>query len=782
MARYALVKSLSGPRTQPTGRTKSEADAAEVIDRVWLRRSETAFKQLRRWPTAKAELEKEPPRDVELAPRLVEAAVVDLDTTLPTTKPASEDEGFSRDAVPSSALAAEDEGIPPEKHDARPTPAITADVEQPINPDAPQGDRVPPGNPDILPTPAITSDDEQPLPPDAPQEVSPPMLHASSSIMVAASRDESYLLATSLKERLQAAVPLPTKLLPRSGTRDVFVDGFRLVGVDVAESLAEASSALSGARVQVNSEGAVFFLFFTKGVDRDGAEFVMVLKFTGTDIRTRAECFANTLAKGLGVATPPTSLIVKVETKRVSTETDNWGGLSSAVETLITESTAAERLRGELARAKCGLVMGFVPGSSLAEVLAQRGHDEAAMISRSCQIGRCFVLDLALRNSDRLPCSTLGWRGNTGNVLVHVSPGAIPILTALDTTCPRAPPSTATRSDPETYEAVIRAAFSDEDSASLLLRELSFDSIVANTSNNLVRPFISGVSDGLRRLAVMESYLDESVVVVRKLLAGVTIEVAALQGAESSGVDENVVQTSSRISSQRGKSPGRKISPSFSAKSSPSISPNRTKTTPTKISPASRTSPAMKRLSPVLGTPPLTTSSHAQSPFKTPTRRLPSNAKKPATPGGQPGGNTKMAMVRAVHEQCLSREASPDAEAFVAKWRSKFAVGAIEVDILLGKAIAAANGGGNDVVTKVTNGFLDFGPAPGAMNGIIGNVSDVPLEEGLVCAESAFELHIRLKHLIPRATLIREIAATVASVNNAESKGHSDGTPRGSTF
>jgi hypothetical protein len=141
-----------------------------------------------------------------------------------------------------------------------------------------------------------------------------------------------------------------------------------------------------------------------------------------------------------------------------------------------------------------------------------------------------------------------------------------------------------------------------------------------------------------------------------------------------------------------------------------------------------------------------------------------------------------MAMVRAVHEQCLSREASPDAEAFVAKWRSKFAVGAIEVDILLGKAIAAANGGGNDVVTKVTNGFLDFGPAPGAMNGIIGNVSDVPLEEGLVCAESAFELHIRLKHLIPRATLIREIAATVASVNNAESKGHSDGTPRGSTF
>jgi hypothetical protein len=80
-----------------------------------------------------------------------------------------------------------------------------------------------------------------------------------------------------------------------------------------------------GAEVLVNSEGSVFFLFFksissttTSGGKEEGGggergrnipaggdqEYVFVLKFSGTDIRTRSEGFANQVASLFGVPTP----------------------------------------------------------------------------------------------------------------------------------------------------------------------------------------------------------------------------------------------------------------------------------------------------------------------------------------------------------------------------------------------------------------------------------------------------------------------------------------------
>lgn len=66
----------------------------------------------------------------------------------------------------------------------------------------------------------------------------------------------------------------------------------------------------------MNSEGAVFFLFFEPTAAGGGAgggsgagagagvESVCVLKFAGTDARTRSELFANTVAAAVGVRTP----------------------------------------------------------------------------------------------------------------------------------------------------------------------------------------------------------------------------------------------------------------------------------------------------------------------------------------------------------------------------------------------------------------------------------------------------------------------------------------------
>jgi hypothetical protein len=47
-----------------------------------------------------------------------------------------------------------------------------------------------------------------------------------------------------------------------------------------------------------------------------------------------------------------------------------------------------------------------------------------AVLQLTEELGRLFVLDMVLGNADRLPCADLGWRGNTGNLLLG-APGEL---------------------------------------------------------------------------------------------------------------------------------------------------------------------------------------------------------------------------------------------------------------------------------------------------------------------------------------------------------------------
>lgn len=59
----------------------------------------------------------------------------------------------------------------------------------------------------------------------------------------------------------------------------------------------------------------------------------------------------------------------------------------------------------------------FIHGKPLEES-KQAFSPEKVAVKTAIALGRTLVLDMVLRNEDRLVCHALGWRGNPGNLLV----------------------------------------------------------------------------------------------------------------------------------------------------------------------------------------------------------------------------------------------------------------------------------------------------------------------------------------------------------------------------
>jgi hypothetical protein len=59
----------------------------------------------------------------------------------------------------------------------------------------------------------------------------------------------------------------------------------------------------------------------------------------------------------------------------------------------------------------------YIRGKPLAES-KQAFSPEKVAVKTATALGRTLVLDMVLRNEDRLVCHALGWRGNPGNLLV----------------------------------------------------------------------------------------------------------------------------------------------------------------------------------------------------------------------------------------------------------------------------------------------------------------------------------------------------------------------------
>ncbi|XP_024530549.1 dual specificity protein phosphatase PHS1 [Selaginella moellendorffii] len=169
------------------------------------------------------------------------------------------------------------------------------------------------------------------------------------------------------------------------------------------------ATAPASLEVNVNSGGIVYFAVFQLG---NGEEAAACLKFTPSRLTTQSERLGYELGRHLGVSTP--------QARIVRSESPEWSEIIRATENVKLQNPDCVKTCDEMLEAleinRCLLLMGYVTGCPLHKykppVLTQA---IARRIAGS--LGRVLLLDLVLRNEDRLPCQQLGWRGNPGNLL-----------------------------------------------------------------------------------------------------------------------------------------------------------------------------------------------------------------------------------------------------------------------------------------------------------------------------------------------------------------------------
>ncbi|KAG9459482.1 hypothetical protein H6P81_003990 [Aristolochia fimbriata] len=187
-------------------------------------------------------------------------------------------------------------------------------------------------------------------------------------------------------------------------------------GSSAEQSEEEMNKALE---VTVNSGGVVFFALFNRSENGDPLqkEAAAVVKVSSSRMATQSERLGYELAKWLGVRTP--------QARVIHNSCSEWQEIKEAAEKAresavsegdeVGELTCSELLEA-LEMSRCLLLMNYVHGSPLSETSNAFDTKEAAERTASA-LGRILLLDLVIRNEDRLPCRQLGWRGNSANLL-----------------------------------------------------------------------------------------------------------------------------------------------------------------------------------------------------------------------------------------------------------------------------------------------------------------------------------------------------------------------------
>ncbi|CAL0327710.1 unnamed protein product [Lupinus luteus] len=172
--------------------------------------------------------------------------------------------------------------------------------------------------------------------------------------------------------------------------------------------------------VTVNSGGVVFFAFFNGLGYDDGfpKEAAAVIKISSSRMATQSERLGYEFAKWLGVPTPQARVIhnTTLEWLQIKEAAEKARDAASSKGDDIGEMTCFELLEA-LELSRCLLFMSYVHGSPLLESSCAFDSRESAERT-SAALGRVMMLDLVIRNEDRLPCRQLRWRGNSANLLL----------------------------------------------------------------------------------------------------------------------------------------------------------------------------------------------------------------------------------------------------------------------------------------------------------------------------------------------------------------------------
>ncbi|RAL41466.1 hypothetical protein DM860_010260 [Cuscuta australis] len=173
--------------------------------------------------------------------------------------------------------------------------------------------------------------------------------------------------------------------------------------------------------VTVNSGGVVFFALFNQPLDCESSstkEAVAVIKISSSRMSTQSERLGYEFAKWLGVRTPQARVIHNCVLEwlqiKDAAEKAKEAAISEGDE--IGEMTCSELLEA-LELSRCVLLMNYIHGSPLLESSNAFDSQQSAE-KMAAALGRVMVLDLVIRNEDRLPCRHLRWRGNPANLLL----------------------------------------------------------------------------------------------------------------------------------------------------------------------------------------------------------------------------------------------------------------------------------------------------------------------------------------------------------------------------
>ncbi|XP_074278372.1 dual specificity protein phosphatase PHS1-like [Silene latifolia] len=178
--------------------------------------------------------------------------------------------------------------------------------------------------------------------------------------------------------------------------------------------------------VTVNSGGVVFFALFNQPVITDCKfnEAAAVIKFSSSRMATQSERLGYEFAKWLGVRIPQARVIhnTSAEWLRIKDAAEKAKSAAVLEGDEVGEMTCSELLEA-LELSRCLFLMSYVHGSPLLE--SQNAFDSPESAEKiAAALGRILMLDLVIRNEDRLPCRQLGWRGNFANLLLADRPKA----------------------------------------------------------------------------------------------------------------------------------------------------------------------------------------------------------------------------------------------------------------------------------------------------------------------------------------------------------------------
>ncbi|XP_058786392.1 dual specificity protein phosphatase PHS1-like isoform X2 [Vicia villosa] len=172
--------------------------------------------------------------------------------------------------------------------------------------------------------------------------------------------------------------------------------------------------------ITVNSGGVVFFALFNVDGSNDASpkEAAAVIKISSSRMATQSERLGYEFAKWLGVQAPQARVIhnTSLEWLQIKKAAEKARDAASCESNVIGETTCSELLEA-LELSRCVLFMSYVHGSPLLESSSSfESRDSAERTSAA--LGRIMMLDLVIRNEDRLPCRQLRWRGNPANLLL----------------------------------------------------------------------------------------------------------------------------------------------------------------------------------------------------------------------------------------------------------------------------------------------------------------------------------------------------------------------------